>query len=188
MTRGPLVKRSSGDAHRPGSPLTDPHYTIPLYRKAEAAHIIRVPPSTLRNWAGGPAFSPDIASTGTERLRNGHVAEADDAALPARLVPREASLITVAEAPTPRGPTIPFVGLTEAYILASFRQAGVPMQRIRPAIRRLEEEMGLTQALASERLRADGAELLWDYGQQTHDQAQRDVVGDLVVVRDGHSS
>lgn len=41
------------------------------------------------------------------------------------------------------------------------------------------------KALASERLRTDGAEVLWEYGQQTHDQAQRDVVGDLVVVRNG---
>jgi len=185
MTGGPLVRRSSGDVDRPGSPLTDPHYTIPLYRKAEAARIIRVPPNTLRNWADGPAVSPDIATTRTERLRKGHVAETDDAAVPARLVPREASLITVAEAPTPRGPTIPFVGLAEAYVLASFRQAGVPMQRIRPAIRRLEEEMGLTQALASERLRTDGAEVLWDYGLQTDDQAEKDAVGDLVVVRNG---
>ena len=80
---------------------------------------------------------------------------------------------------TPRGPTIPFVGLTEAYVLASFRQAGVPMQRIRPAVRRLEEEMGLAQALASERLRTDGAEVLWDYGQRSDDQAEKDAVGDL---------
>src|SRR5258708_10183972 len=95
------------------------------------------------------------------------------------------ALITTAEPPTPRGPTIPFVGLTEAYVLAAFRSAGVPMQRIRPAIRRLEEEMGLTQALASERLRTDGAEVLWDYGQETDDQAEKDAVGDLGVVRNG---
>jgi len=178
MIGGPTVKRGLSDVDRPGNPLDDPHYIVPLYRKAEAARIIRVPPSTLRNWAGGPAFSRDIAAR-PERLDNGHAAETADVP-----VLRE-GLITVAESPTPRGPTIPFVGLTEAYILASFRQAGVPMQRIRPAIRRLEEEMGLTQALASERLRTDGAEVLWDYRQQTDDQAQKDAVGDLVVVRNG---
>jgi len=59
------------------------------------------------------------------------------------------------------------------------------MQRIRPAIRRLEQEIGLTQALASERLRTDGAEVLWDYGQQTDDPAEKDAVGDLVVIRNG---
>ena len=29
---------------------------------------------------------------------------------------------------------MPFIGLAEAYALAGFRKAGVPMQRIRPAI------------------------------------------------------
>jgi uncharacterized protein (DUF433 family) len=98
---------------------------------------------------------------------------------------RHPGLITVTQSSTPRGPTIPFIGLAEAYVLASFRQAGVPMQRIRPAIRRLEEEMGLVQALASEQLRTDGAEVIWDYGQQTDDQAEKEAVGDLVVVRNG---
>ncbi len=59
------------------------------------------------------------------------------------------------------------------------------MQRIRPAIRVLEQQIGLRQALASERLRTDGAEVLWDYGQLTDDEAERDAVGDLVVVRNG---
>lgn len=45
--------------------------------------------------------------------------------------------------------------------------------------------MGLIQALASERLRTDGAEVLWDYGQLTADPAERDAVDDLVVVRNG---
>jgi uncharacterized protein (DUF433 family) len=153
MTRGQHVKRDSG------GPLSDPHYTVPLYHKAEAARIIDVRPSTLRNWAG---------STGADW--RGHASP---------------GLITVAESTTPRGPTIPFVGLTEAYVLSSFRQAGVPMQRIRPALHRLEEEMGLAQALASERLRTDGAEVLWEYGQRTDDPAARDAVGDLVVVRNG---
>jgi hypothetical protein len=135
---------------------------VPLYRKAEAARIIDVRPSTLRSWVG-------IADAD----KHGHVGS---------------GLITVAEPATPRGPTIPFVGLTEAYVLSSFRQAGVPMQRIRPALRRLEEEMGLAQALASERLRTDGAEVLWDYAQETDDQAAKDAVGDLVVVRNGQQS
>lgn len=147
----------SKDVETPGL-LNESHYTVPLYRKAEAARIVRVPASTLRHWASGRA---EVRGS----LRR--------------------ALITVADPPTPRGPTIPFVGLTEAYVLAAFRQAGVPLQRIRPALDRLEQEMGLTQALASERLRTDGAEVLWDYGQQTDDPAQKNVVGDLVVVRNG---
>jgi uncharacterized protein (DUF433 family) len=144
-------------------PPSDPHYTAPLYKKAEAARIIDVPASTLRNWADGSVFGSSAPTAGTGRD----------------------GLITVVPPATPRGPTIPFIGLTEAYVLASFRGAGVPMQRIRPAIRRLEQEIGLTQALASERLQTDGAEVLYDYGQHTEDPAEKDAVSDLVVVRNG---
>jgi uncharacterized protein (DUF433 family) len=151
MSGGRITERDAGDVGRSGRPLDDPHYTVPLYNKAEAARIIKVPRTTLSNWAGDPG----------------------------------PGLVTVAAPRTPRGATIPFVGLTEAYVLASFRQAGVPMQRIRPAIRRLEQQMGLTKALASERLRTDGAEVLWDYGQRTDNAAEKDAVGDLVVVRNG---
>jgi uncharacterized protein (DUF433 family) len=189
MTRGQLARHRSGNTMDPAAPLTDPHYTVPLYKKAEAARIIRVPPNTLRNWAGPSAslrtpVADQDSGTATESATVR--AEASTEGVEPRSVPtRDEGLITVAAPRTPRGPTIPFVGLTEAYVLASFRQAGVPMQRIRPAIRRLEEEMGLAQALASERLRTDGAEVLWDYGQQTDDQAEREAVGDLIVVRNG---
>ena len=36
---------------------------------------------------------------------------------------------------------MPFIGLAEAYALAAFRHAGVPMQRIRPAIDVLAREL-----------------------------------------------
>lgn len=182
MTAG--HNRKDGSPERPSGAPRDPHYTFPLYRKAEAARIIRVPATTLRNWAGGSASQHRHAgSEQTAVIRDadwGHFSEAEHVG-----TLRHPGLITVAQAPTPRGPTIPFIGLAEAYVLASFRQAGVPMQRIRPAIRRLEEEMGLIQALASERLRTDGAEVLWDYGQQTNDHAEKAAVDDLVVVRNG---
>jgi len=189
MTGGRLGRHRSGSSRGPTAPLTDPHYTVPLYKKAEAARIIRVPPSTLRNWAGPVAtvrVSVADQDFGTAAEGAAVRVEASVERIETRSVPiRHDGLITVAVPRTSRGPTIPFVGLAEAYILASFRQAGVPMQRIRPAIRRLEEEMGLVQALASERLRTDGAEVLWDYGQQTDDQAEKDAVGDLIVVRNG---
>jgi len=181
MTAGQPGKE--GSPGRPSGPPGDPHYTLPLYRKAEAARIIRVPANTLRNWAAGPAVHDMHAQgelTTAIRETDSRHFEAQRAA-----TTRHPGLITVARPPTPRGPTIPFIGLAEAYVLASFRQAGVPMQRIRPAIHRLEEQMGLIQALASERLRTDGAEVLWDYGQQTADHAEKAAVGDLVVVRNG---
>jgi uncharacterized protein (DUF433 family) len=188
--------------------LDDPQYTVPLYQKAEAARIIRVPRGTLRDWAS-PASSAlrlaDVraaltATRSSEARQADHVLASRSHWTDSELrviidrLPAEdldiirssaPALVTTAPPATPRGPTVPFVGLTEAYVLAAFRSVGVPMQRIRPAIRVLEEQMGLRQALASERLKTDGAEVLWDYGQLTDDPAEKDAVGDLVVVRNG---
>ena len=36
--------------------IDDPHYTMPIYHKAEAAHIIAVPAQTFRNWSVGYAY------------------------------------------------------------------------------------------------------------------------------------
>ncbi|ACZ29502.1 hypothetical protein Xcel_0463 [Xylanimonas cellulosilytica DSM 15894] len=128
---------------------------VPLYSVAEAARIVGTPSSTLRNWAHGSVYK------GLDG--NQHVAEA---------------LITTTGAG--RGPVIPFVGLGEAYVRAAFRAAGVPMQRIRPALARLEKEFGLHQALARERLLTDGAEVLYRYSVEDTPE-----LGELVVVRNG---
>ncbi len=45
--------------------------------------------------------------------------------------------------------------------------------------------MDLPQALASQRLQTDGAEVLWDFGRQSGDPADQDMVDALVVVRSG---
>src|SRR5690242_6091649 len=42
-----------------------------------------------------------------------------------------------------RDATVPFLGFAEAYVLAAFRRAGVPLQRIRPAVEVLSNEIGL---------------------------------------------
>jgi len=78
-----------------------------------------------------------------------------------------------------REATVPFVGFAEAYVLAAFRRAGVPLQRIRPAVEILEAEIGLEHALASQRLHTDGAEVLYDYATK---RDEGDLL-DLVVVR-----
>lgn len=79
-----------------------------------------------------------------------------------------------------REANVPFVGFAEAFVLAAFRKASVPMQRIRPAVERLATEMGLEHALASKRLYTDGAEVLYDYAFE-----QDDDLRDLTVVRTG---
>jgi uncharacterized protein (DUF433 family) len=77
--------------------------------------------------------------------------------------------------------TIPFVGLAEGMVLAAFRETGLPLQRIRPALERLDQEMGLAHALASKNLYTDGAEVLFDYATAHGDKQLRL----LTVVRTG---
>lgn len=82
-----------------------------------------------------------------------------------------------------RAPSVPFVGLAEAYALAAMRRAGVPLQRIRPALAALDAELGVRHALASRQLYTDGAEVLFD---ASGDSAEfDDHTPDLVVLRNG---
>jgi uncharacterized protein (DUF433 family) len=78
-----------------------------------------------------------------------------------------------------RAATVPFVGFAEAFVLSALRRAGVPMQRIRPAVARLSAEIGLDHALASRRVYTDGAEVIFDYADRSDDDAL------LTVVRTG---
>jgi uncharacterized protein (DUF433 family) len=77
--------------------------------------------------------------------------------------------------------TVPFIGFAEAYVLSAFRRAGVPLQRIRPAVERLSATIGIEHALASQRLYTDGAEVLYDYATERDEE---DLL-ELVVVRTG---
>jgi uncharacterized protein (DUF433 family) len=77
--------------------------------------------------------------------------------------------------------TVPFIGFAEAYVLSAFRRAGVPLQRIRPAVEVLSGTIGIAHALASERLYTDGAEVLYDYAANRDE----DELLELVVVRTG---
>jgi uncharacterized protein (DUF433 family) len=138
------------------------HLATPLYSITQAARILSMPPSSLRNWAAGyPIQRPS-----------------DRRAFASPLITTE---------PHRQGSraTVPFVGLAEAHTLQAFRAAGVPVQRIRPAITWLKEHLGLAQALASERLMTDGAEVLYDFATHTDDAEAREAVDGLVVVRSG---
>ena len=70
-------------------------------------------------------------------------------------------------------------------VLAAVRRSGVPMHRIRPASKSLEQEIGLRHALASRRLYTDGAELLYDYAERQFGSEESAWVMQLVVVRSG---
>jgi uncharacterized protein (DUF433 family) len=73
------------------------------------------------------------------------------------------------------------MGFAEAYVLSAFRRAGVPLQRIRPAVDVLSSTIGVDHALASKRLYTDGAEVLFDYATE---RDEHDLL-ELVVVRTG---
>jgi len=131
-----------------------------LYGIGEAAGYLAIPPSTLTKWAYGYE----------QRTHSGGIV-------------RGSSIITAVRPERPKEAAVPFVGLAEAYALAAFRHAGVPMQRIRPAISVLKSELGVEHALASRRLYTDGAEVLYDYAQHAGDTPEGDWARELVVVR-----
>jgi uncharacterized protein (DUF433 family) len=93
--------------------------------------------------------------------------------------PKEGAPLVTMLASAGRQATVPFVGFAEAFVLGALRRAGVPMQRIRPAVKRLSDEIGLDHALASRRVYTDGAELIFDYAASSDDDAL------LTVVRTG---
>lgn len=129
-----------------------------LYGIGEAAGYLAVPPSTLTTWAYGYEWR----QAGTRKAR---------------------PIVTATKPERPGDPAVPFIGLAEAYALAAFRHAGVPMQRIRPAIDVLARELGLAHALASRRLYTDGAEVLYDYARHAGDTPEADSARELVVIR-----
>lgn len=74
-------------------------------------------------------------------------------------------------------------GLAESYVLAAIRRAGVPLQRIRPALDRLRDDLGIEHVLASRKLFTDGAEVLYDYAKHEGDTLEARSARELVVVR-----
>ncbi|MDQ3151885.1 MAG: hypothetical protein M3R63_09245 [Actinomycetota bacterium] len=50
-----------------------------------------------------------------------------------------------------RWPVIPFIELAEGLVITTMQRSGVPLQRIRPALERLDEELGPRYALANKR-------------------------------------
>jgi len=136
-------ERHDGRAWQP--PATLDRFSS-LYKVAEAARYLNVPASTLATWAKGyrrrSAGRPDLTG---------------------------ARVLTTVRAHG-RGPVIPFVGLAEGLVLTAMRSAGGPLQRIRPALTRLDEELGLQHALASGRLYTDGGEVLYDYAERGEDE------------------
>ncbi|MFJ4224326.1 DUF433 domain-containing protein [Microbacterium sp. NPDC089695] len=150
--------------------IHDIAHTTPIYTLTEAAHIINAPLTSFGRWAHGHRFRQRSAGSWgwTDPLLTG-----------------------VRDG---RGYTVPFNALAEGFIIESFRRAGLPMARIRPAIDVLRKEIGLEHALLSERLKTDGAEILIENGERelvvvrNHQGVFRDVVDQYlqsITYRDG---
>jgi uncharacterized protein (DUF433 family) len=151
-----ILAMTSESGHEDG----DIRFTAPLYTLTEAARYLAVPSETFATWAEG--YERRFPKRPTVKAV------------------KKGPMITAF--PGRRGtPRIPFIGLSEAMVLAAFRRCDLPMQRIRPAVRILKEQIGLEHALASQRLYSDGAEILYDFAERY----EEDEIGSLVVVRSG---
>lgn len=135
-------------------------FCVPLYSFSEAAGFLGVPESTFTTWAKGYVRRfrdrPDVIGEPVVTTVTGQ--------------PRGSSVI-------------PFIGLAEGLVLTAIRRSGVPLQRIRPALSRLQQELGLDHALASRALYTDGAEVLYDFAEEEGDTREARSARQLVVVR-----
>lgn len=150
--------------------VSDSAHTTPIYSLTEAAQIIHAPATSFARWAHGHRF---------KQRREGEWGFSNPI------------LTGVREG---RGYTVPFNALAEGFIVESFRRAGLPMARIRPAIEVLRNELGVENALLCERLKTDGAEILIENGDRelvvvrNHQGVFRDVVAEYlqsIRYRDG---
>ena len=148
------------------SVATVDRFKDPLYTVAEAARYLDVPSSTFSTWVHGYTRKPQ------ERAQVSG-----------------AAIVTVRETGEnkrhPQEPIIPFIGLAEGLILAAIRRRGVPLQRIRPALKILADKIGLEHALGSKALYTDGAEVLYDFAERAGDTPDARVARQLIVVRNG---
>ncbi len=141
---------------------TDLRFGVPLYTLTEASKFLIVPRATLATWADGYERRPAKSS-----------------------VVKGRPIITAFPQRRQGFARLPFIGVAEAYVLNAFRRASVPMQRIRPSIDWLIKNVG-PNALASEDLFTDGAEVLWRFAQESGEGSPDDqVVKGLIVPRSG---
>ncbi|MGW4285841.1 hypothetical protein ACWEIK_02785 [Streptomyces sp. NPDC004673] len=138
----------------------DTRFTVPLYSQEAAARYLRTSSTTFRSWARGYhnhfPDRPDVIGD---------------------------PLITSLGNPR-TGASVPFIGLAEGMFLSALRAAHVPMQKIRPALELVRDQLGVEHALASRRLYTDGAELLYEVSDHL-DGEERIEPRKVIVLRNG---
>ncbi|HEX8305726.1 MAG TPA: hypothetical protein VF612_12670 [Jatrophihabitans sp.] len=148
-------------------------FRAPLYTIAEAARYLGVPESTFGGWATG--YRSRSAGLALGRSAGLALGRSAGSALGRPL------LTTVARRDSRRDAVVPFIGLAEGLVLTAMRRGGVPLQRVRPALARLEDRLGVRHPLASRWLHTDGVEVLFDYAEV--EDAAAGEAPDVVVVR-----
>lgn len=116
--------------------------TTPLYSQAEVARILRAKASTFQRWTRGY-----VTTHG-------------------RTMPPLVSGVR-----SGRGYSVPFLSLAEAYVVRTLLDTGVTMQHIRDTVTALRDRLGVDYALASRRLKTDGAVILWEHEQDRGDES-----------------
>ncbi len=127
----------------------DQRFTKGLYTIPQAARFVGMSAATLHTWAHG--YERQVPDR--KPVKKGPIVASIDGA--------------------PGGRSVPFLGLVEATVVRAFRETGLPMQRIRAALEVLANDGELPHALSSRRLYTDGAQVLFDYAQQSDDKQIR---------------
>lgn len=106
---------------------------IGAYGISEAAHYLSLPPATLRTWVKGRTYTTAEGRQFSEPL------------------------ISI---PDPLEPLLSFTNLVEGHVLKAIRRGhGISMQKVRPALLYLEEELRVSHPLAHQELLTDGVSL-----------------------------
>jgi uncharacterized protein (DUF433 family) len=106
---------------------------VAAYPLPEAAHHLQVPAPTLRTWLAGHSYTTQHG-------------------------PKRAAAVIV---PAERAPlTLSFWNLVEAHVLASIRRhEGISLQKVRRALRFVENELDLKRPLIEQQFETDGVNL-----------------------------
>lgn len=106
---------------------------IPAYTVDEASHYLQIPEATLRSWTRGRQY-PRTGGTGFFH--------------------------PVIQLPEKRENRLSFTNLVEAHVLDAIRRDhGVQLQKVRNALRYMQQQLGMDHPLASQSMVTDGIDL-----------------------------
>jgi hypothetical protein len=107
--------------------------TAPLYSQSEVARILQQPQSTIARWMHGYTTTA------------GHE------------MPPLIDGVT-----SGRGYHVPFLSFAEAYVIGFLKSQGLRTRTIRDSVEAVRRRYGMDYALASQRLKTDGADIMWE--------------------------